>query len=70
MVMDGAQEVERSRAAQAVYANVHTRAGRRVSFGEPADRTRMRAQGEYSQDFRLMSAARPGLQRYARAVKE
>src|ERR1700722_14889739 len=37
--MDGAQEVERNRAARAVSAKVHTRAGRRVSFGEPEENT-------------------------------
>jgi Flp pilus assembly protein TadG len=35
--MDGAQEVERKHAALAVSAIVHTRAWRRVSFGEPAE---------------------------------
>jgi len=35
--MDDAQEVERNRAAQAVSAKVHTRAGGRVSFGEPEE---------------------------------
>jgi Flp pilus assembly protein TadG len=35
MVMDGAQEVERNRAEQAVYAKGYTSRRRRVSFGEP-----------------------------------
>jgi Flp pilus assembly protein TadG len=34
--MDGAQEVERNRAARAVSAKVHTGARGHVSFGEPA----------------------------------
>jgi hypothetical protein len=36
--MDGAQGVERNRAAQAVSAKVHTGARRHVSFGEPEKR--------------------------------
>lgn len=39
--MDGALEVERNRAAQAVSAKVHTRMHRRVSFGEPEQNTRV-----------------------------
>ena len=35
MVMDGAQEVERNRGEQAVYAKGYTSRRRRVSFGEP-----------------------------------
>src|SRR5579864_2887840 len=42
--MDGAQEVERNRTAQAVSAKVHTRARRRVSFGEPEDNTGVRSE--------------------------
>ncbi len=36
--MDGAQEVERKRAAQAVSAKVDTGARECVSFGEPAEK--------------------------------
>jgi len=42
--MDGAQEVERNRTARAVSAKVHTRARRRVSFGEPGDNTSVDAE--------------------------
>jgi Flp pilus assembly protein TadG len=42
--MDGAQEVERNRTAQAVSAKVHTRTRRRVSFGEPSKNTSVRAE--------------------------
>lgn len=37
--MDGGQEVERNRAAQAVSAKVHTRVGECVSYGEPEEHT-------------------------------
>ena len=42
--MDGAQEVERKRTVRAVSAIVHTRARRRVSFGEPEENTGVRAE--------------------------
>jgi hypothetical protein len=42
--MDGAQEVERNRTARAVSAKVHTRARRRVSFGEPGENTSVDAE--------------------------
>src|ERR1700722_3231357 len=43
--MDGAQEVERKHTVRAVSANVHTRARRCVSFGEPVENTGVRAVG-------------------------
>ena len=42
--MDGAHEVERNRTARAVSAKVHTRARRRVSFGEPGENTSVDAE--------------------------
>ena len=57
--MDGAREVERKRAAQAVSANVHTRAWRHVSFGEPTEKSSIGAPGE-AEDADLM----PGLQNH------
>src|ERR1700733_3573620 len=42
--MDGAQEVERKRMAGAVSANVHTRARRCVSFGEPEENMGVQAE--------------------------
>jgi hypothetical protein len=53
--MDGAQEVERKRAAYAVSAIVHTLAWRRVSFGEPAENVSGGSPGE-AEDADLKSA--------------
>ena len=50
--MDGAQEVERKRAAQAVSAKVDTGARECVSFGEPVENTLVAASCEFSRDFR------------------
>jgi hypothetical protein len=50
--MDGAQEVERKRAAQAVSAKVDTGARECVSFGEPVENTLGGATREFSQDSR------------------
>jgi Flp pilus assembly protein TadG len=50
--MDGAQEVERKHTARAVSANVHTRARRYVSFGEPKENTCIRAEGAVLRRFR------------------
>lgn len=50
--MDGAQEVERNRTARAVSAKVHTRARRRVSFGEPGENTGVRTEATSLRRFR------------------
>jgi len=50
--MDGAQEVERKRAARAVSAKVDTGARGCVSFGEPTENTLVGALCEFSRDFR------------------
>lgn len=58
--MDGAQEVERKRAARAVSAKVDTGARGCVSFGEPsepAEITLVGASCEFSRDFRSTKEA-------------
>jgi hypothetical protein len=50
--MDGAQEMERKRTARAVSANVHTRARRCVSFGEPEEKSGVQEEGVDLRRFR------------------
>jgi hypothetical protein len=63
--MDGAQEVERIRAARAMSANVHISVLRRVSFGEPPRKRTRSAQCHDCGDFLRRSNARIGLVRYS-----
>src|ERR1700685_3495087 len=50
--MDGAQEMERKRTARAVSANLHTRARRCVSFGEPEEKSGVQEEGVDLRRFR------------------